>query len=132
MQFGIFTVSDITTDPTTGRTPTEAERIKDVVTIAKHAEEVCLDVFALGVDSLAMMQMILRIEERFGVELSFKDIFDAPTVAALALRVGSARKNSADIMPSSGDPPTEIAWTKEDSPQPLSIEQERMLRIDLW
>ncbi|HEY0486692.1 MAG TPA: LLM class flavin-dependent oxidoreductase [Mycobacteriales bacterium] len=48
MQFGIFTVSDITTDPTTGRTPTEAERIQAVVTIATKAEEVGLDVFALG------------------------------------------------------------------------------------
>jgi putative FMN-dependent luciferase-like monooxygenase len=48
MQFGIFTVSDITTDPTTGRTPSEAERIKAVLTIAKKAEEVGLDVFALG------------------------------------------------------------------------------------
>src|SRR5947208_241119 len=48
MQFGIFTVSDITADPTTGRTPTEAERIKAVVAIAKKAEEVGLDVFALG------------------------------------------------------------------------------------
>ncbi|GAA2893442.1 oxidoreductase [Actinoplanes cyaneus] len=48
MQFGIFSVSDITTDPTTGKTPTEAQRIKDIVTIAKHAEEVGLDVFALG------------------------------------------------------------------------------------
>ena len=48
MQFGIFSVSDITTDPTTGRTPTEAERIKNVVTIARKAEEVGLDVFALG------------------------------------------------------------------------------------
>lgn len=48
MQFGIFTVSDITTDPTTGRTPSEAERIQATVTIAKHAEEVGLDVFALG------------------------------------------------------------------------------------
>ena len=48
MQFGIFSVSDITADPTTGRTPTEAERIKNVVTIAKHAEQVGLDVFALG------------------------------------------------------------------------------------
>src|ERR687886_1332876 len=48
MQFGIFTVSDITTDPTNGRTPTEAERIKAVVAIAKKAEEVGLDVFALG------------------------------------------------------------------------------------
>src|ERR1700712_2778842 len=48
MQFGIFSVSDITTDPTTGRTPSEAERIKAVLTIAKKAEEVGLDVFALG------------------------------------------------------------------------------------
>ncbi|MGY1730958.1 LLM class flavin-dependent oxidoreductase [Geodermatophilus sp. SYSU D01045] len=48
MQFGVFTVSDVTTDPTTGRTPSEAERIKAVVAIAKKAEEVGLDVFALG------------------------------------------------------------------------------------
>ena len=48
MQFGIFTVSDITQDPTTGRTPTEAERIKAVLAIAQKAEEVGLDVFALG------------------------------------------------------------------------------------
>src|SRR3954466_3353665 len=48
MQFGIFTVSDITQDPTTGRTPTEAERIKAVLAIARKTEEVGLDVFALG------------------------------------------------------------------------------------
>ncbi|HET7326568.1 MAG TPA: LLM class flavin-dependent oxidoreductase [Nocardioidaceae bacterium] len=48
MQFGIFTVGDVTTDPTTGRTPTEAERIKSMVAIAAKAEEVGLDVFATG------------------------------------------------------------------------------------
>src|SRR5687768_5386985 len=48
MQFGIFTVSDITPDPTTGRSPSEAERIKAVLAIAQKAEEVGLDVFALG------------------------------------------------------------------------------------
>lgn len=48
MQFGIFTVGDVTTDPTTGRTPTEHERIKATVAIAKKAEEVGLDVFATG------------------------------------------------------------------------------------
>src|ERR687892_1771052 len=48
MQLGIFSVSDITTDPTTGRTPGEAERIQAIVTIARKAEEVGLDVFALG------------------------------------------------------------------------------------
>ncbi|QWW19783.1 LLM class flavin-dependent oxidoreductase [Schaalia sp. 19OD2882] len=48
MQFGIFTVSDLTTDPTTGHTPDDAERIAATLTIARHAEEVGLDVFALG------------------------------------------------------------------------------------
>ena len=48
MQFGIFTVGDVTTDPTTGVTPTEHERIKATVAIAKKAEEVGLDVFATG------------------------------------------------------------------------------------
>jgi putative FMN-dependent luciferase-like monooxygenase len=48
MQFGIFSVGDVTADPTTGRTPTEAERIKAMVAIALKAEEVGLDVFATG------------------------------------------------------------------------------------
>ena len=48
MQFGVFSVSDLTTDPTNGRTPTETERIKAIVAIARKAEEVGLDVFALG------------------------------------------------------------------------------------
>lgn len=48
MQFGIFSVGDVTQDPTTGRTPTEAERIQAMVAIALKAEEVGLDVFATG------------------------------------------------------------------------------------
>ncbi|MFB7717906.1 LLM class flavin-dependent oxidoreductase [Nocardia sp. NPDC056100] len=48
MQFGIFTVGDVTTDPTNGRTPTEAERIQAMVAIGEKAEEVGLDVFATG------------------------------------------------------------------------------------
>jgi putative FMN-dependent luciferase-like monooxygenase len=38
----------VTPDPTTGRTPTEAERIQAMVTIAVKTEEVGLDVFATG------------------------------------------------------------------------------------
>ena len=48
MQFGIFSVGDVTTDPTTNRTPTEHERIEAMVAIALKAEEVGLDVFASG------------------------------------------------------------------------------------
>ena len=52
MQFGIFSVGDVTPDPTTGpgggRAPTEHERIMATVAIAEKAEEVGLDVFATG------------------------------------------------------------------------------------
>lgn len=48
MQFGIFSVSDITRDPVTGVTPSEAERIDAIVQIARKTEEVGLDVFAIG------------------------------------------------------------------------------------
>jgi putative FMN-dependent luciferase-like monooxygenase len=48
MQFGIFSVSDITRNPITGYTPSEAERIDAIVRIAQRADEVGLDVFAIG------------------------------------------------------------------------------------
>lgn len=48
MEIGVFTIGDMTTDPLTGNTPTDKERIQAQVTIAKHAEEVGFDVFAVG------------------------------------------------------------------------------------
>ncbi|MEN0102245.1 MAG: 5,10-methylene tetrahydromethanopterin reductase, partial [Curtobacterium sp.] len=48
MQFGIFTVSDVTTDPTTGATPDDTQRVRDIMTIAEHADQAGLDVFATG------------------------------------------------------------------------------------
>ena len=48
MQFGIFSVSDVTPNPVTGYTPSEAERIDAIVKIAQRADEVGLDVFAIG------------------------------------------------------------------------------------
>ena len=48
MDIGIFTIGDVTVDPTTGRAPSEHERIQNTVTIARHAEQAGLDVFATG------------------------------------------------------------------------------------
>src|SRR3954462_5595267 len=48
MQFGIFSVSDITRNPVTDHTPSEAQRIEASVRIAQRADEVGLDVFAIG------------------------------------------------------------------------------------
>lgn len=48
MQFGIFSIGDVTMDPTNGQTPTEHERIEAMTALALKAEEVGLDVFATG------------------------------------------------------------------------------------
>ena len=48
MQFGVFSVGDVTADPTTGRTVSEEERIQAIMAIALKTEEVGLDVFAMG------------------------------------------------------------------------------------
>ncbi|MFC0110820.1 LLM class flavin-dependent oxidoreductase [Kibdelosporangium aridum] len=48
MQFGIFGVGDIAIDPWTGKAPSEHERIKNMVTIAAKAEQIGLDVVAVG------------------------------------------------------------------------------------
>lgn len=48
MEFGIFSVGDITEDPVKNTTPTETERIKAIAAIAKKAEEAGIDVFAMG------------------------------------------------------------------------------------
>jgi putative FMN-dependent luciferase-like monooxygenase len=48
MQFGIFTVGDLTQDPTTGTTISENQRIKNTVELARQVEQVGLDVFATG------------------------------------------------------------------------------------
>ena len=39
MQFGIFSVSDVSTDPTTGRTISEADRIQQMVAPLRQGEE---------------------------------------------------------------------------------------------
>lgn len=48
MELGIFSVGDVTEDPTRGATPSEAERIRAMARMAVHAEEVGMDVFATG------------------------------------------------------------------------------------
>jgi len=81
------------------------------------------DVFALGADSLTVAQLMSRLRARFGVEFSFKDIFDAPTVAALAARIESMRSSSSIAPPSLPDIP---ASSQENSEGLLSQQQQRI------
>ncbi|WP_437972558.1 SDR family NAD(P)-dependent oxidoreductase [Sorangium sp. So ce260] len=49
------------------------------------------DFFELGGESLLALQILNRVRETFQVELSLRDFFERPTVAALAERVQAAR-----------------------------------------
>lgn len=40
--------------------------------------------FGLGADSVAVMMLVMRIEERFAVVLDAGDIYETPTLRALA------------------------------------------------
>ena len=48
VEFGIFSVGDLTGNPLTGASRSEHDRLRDITRIAKKAEEVGFDVFALG------------------------------------------------------------------------------------
>src|SRR5262249_28607943 len=77
-------------------------------------------VFALGADSLTVTQMLSRLRARFRVDFSFKDIFDAPTVAALAARIESSKTGLAPVSPGWGD------TTRDARSDPLSFQQQRI------
>lgn len=77
------------------------------------------DVFSLGADSLTVTQMLSRLRKRFGIDLSFKDVLDAPTVAALALRLGSFERDLAR-------PPRSLRDTPAGASSRLSYQQQRI------
>ena len=78
------------------------------------------DVFALGADSLTVTQMISRLRTRFGVDFSFQNMFDMPTVAALAARLESSPVGHSATSPSLLDAPTDDRGVR------LSFQQHRI------
>jgi amino acid adenylation domain-containing protein len=70
------------------RSPIEIQ-IAAILSELLHVERVGLDdnFFLLGGHSLMGAQLILRVRERFGVELSLRHLFEASTVANLAMEI---------------------------------------------
>ncbi len=62
------------------------------------------DFFALGGHSLAALQVVQRCQDSFGVDLSVKTVFLAPTVARLASEVAALRGTSASPGPGGPSP----------------------------
>jgi amino acid adenylation domain-containing protein len=78
------------------------------------------DVYALGADSLTMTQMLSRLSTRFGIDFSFKDLFDAPTAAALAARIESGESNRVNGPLTLRDTPADPRKSR------LSFQQQRI------
>ncbi|HEY3481421.1 MAG TPA: condensation domain-containing protein, partial [Streptomyces sp.] len=79
--------------------------------------------FAAGGHSLLATQAVARVRRLLGVELPVRALFEAPTVAAFAARVETARRSGAPPLP----PLTPVERQAE---PPLSFSQERLWFLD--
>ncbi|WP_414445215.1 amino acid adenylation domain-containing protein [Burkholderia sp. 22PA0106] len=80
--------------------------------------------FSLGGHSLLATRVISRIRQAFGVELSLRVFFEAPTLAALSRHVDAARSRAEGM-----DAPP-IVQVARDRPAPLSFAQKRLWFLD--
>jgi putative FMN-dependent luciferase-like monooxygenase len=144
MQFGIFTVGDVTTDPTTGRTPTEHERIKAILRIALKAEEIGLDVFATGEhhnppfvpsSPTTMLGYIAARTERLILSTSTTLITtnDPVKIAEDFAMLQHIADGRVDLMLGRGNTPPVYPWFGQDIRQgiPLAVENYALLH-ELW
>jgi amino acid adenylation domain-containing protein len=82
------------------------------------------DFFALGGHSLLASQVLARLRRDHGIQLSFRKIFEAPTIAQLAVLVdGDAGKAQAI-------PEDRLVRRTDASPAPLSVSQERLWLLE--
>jgi amino acid adenylation domain-containing protein len=81
------------------RTPAE-ERLVEILEEVLGRGKVGVDdnFFLLGGHSLLGTQVVLRAGEAFGVELTLRDLFQAPTVSRLALRIEELLMHMLDSM----------------------------------
>ena len=77
--------------------------------------------FALGGHSLSATRVVTRVRAALGVEVELEDLFVAPTVAQLAVRLADRRR---------GQPPEPIVRVPRDEDAPLSFAQERLWFLD--
>ncbi|MET0399300.1 MAG: amino acid adenylation domain-containing protein, partial [Longimicrobiaceae bacterium] len=82
------------------------------------------DFFALGGHSLLGTQVLSRIRAAFEVELPLRALFEEPTIAALAGRIGALRSDGSPRVA----PP--IGRVSREAPLPLSFGQQRLWVVD--
>lgn len=88
MELGLYTFGDLVADPTTGKTISGQERMKQMLEMAKLADEAGLDILGIG--------------EHHG--LNFVNSATATTIAAMAAVTKRIRLTSASTLLSTADP----------------------------
>ncbi|MFW7415613.1 LLM class flavin-dependent oxidoreductase [Demequina sp. SO4-18] len=144
MQFGIMSVSDITRDPVSGYTPSEAERIEAITKIAVKAEEVGLDVFAIGEhhnppffssSPTTLLAHIAALTERLILTTSTTLITtnDPVRIAEEYAMLQHLSKGRMDLMLGRGNTAPVYPWFGQDIRQglPLALENYNLLHR-LW
>jgi amino acid adenylation domain-containing protein len=82
------------------------------------------DFFGLGGHSLLGAQLVARVRQALGVELSLRTVFETPTVAGLASQVAAALQGA------DAPPPPPIVPVPRDGEIPLSFAQQRLWLLD--
>lgn len=145
VQFGLFSVGDVTTDPTTGRTPSEHERIKNTIAIAQKAEDIGLDVFATGehhnppfaapANPTVLLAHLAALTERLILTTSTTLITtnDPVRLAEDYAYLQHLAEGRMDLMIGRGNTGPVYPWFGEDIRQaiPLTVEKYDLLRR-LW
>ena len=75
--------------------------------------------FELGGHSLLATQLVARIQEAFGVDVQLRSVFQAPTVAAMAVLV-------RELATGGGPAPAPLVAAERPAELPLSLAQERL------
>ncbi|HEV8583000.1 MAG TPA: amino acid adenylation domain-containing protein [Thermoanaerobaculia bacterium] len=111
--------------PTAPRTPTEEVlaglwcEVLEISDLDLHD-----NFFDLGGHSLLATQIVSRIRDAFGVELSLRRLFETPTVGGLAEGIDEALRGEAGVAAPRIEP------MPRDRPLPLSFAQQRLWFLD--
>ncbi|HYR09422.1 MAG TPA: amino acid adenylation domain-containing protein, partial [Longimicrobium sp.] len=79
--------------------------------------------FDLGGHSLLATRVVSRVRAVFAVELPLRALFEGPTVAEMAVRVGEMRRAGLPVLPP-------VVPAERTGPLPLSFAQERLWFLD--